>query len=140
VSTVLLPRAAAPVFGEGPFYAAHLAAQDAPDETNIVWLAKPVLPDGSPLHWAVTVPSAHVDLDEVTVAELLFCSPLDPGGVPTVADILGAIDRQLARCRCDIGMCEARVAQEAGDHRDMAADRMTWCRARAAQIRGEVAA
>jgi hypothetical protein len=138
MSTLTLPHVAALVHDEGPFYAASWTTQPAPDETNVIWLVKPILPDGEQLRWATDadVPSPHLVLDAVAVAELLFCSVLDAAGPLLPADILRAMDVQLARCRCDLGPCAARLAGEYGDHPAAARDRMVWCLALAAQVLG----
>jgi len=58
--------------------------------------------------------------------EALFVSALQPSDAPTPADVRRAV-RQAVR---DLGSrgCAAQVAQEFGDHPEIAVDRMRWAR------------
>lgn len=56
-------------------------------------------------------------------AEALFVSGLDPAEHRSDADIRHAVGTELI-----VGGCPARMAQEFGDHPELAARRMCWCR------------
>ena len=117
-----LPLVAAPLYGEAPWYAAKSAAGD------VLWCSSPELPDAS-FSWALDadVTTAHATLDLTAVAELLWCSSLQPGTWPTPSEVQMALTAQLANCRCDLTPCLLRLATEAGDHPFETAARMRWC-------------
>jgi hypothetical protein len=56
----------------------------------------------------------------------LFASGLQPSDVPTAETVAQAIDRAIRRF--GVRGCAARMAQEFGDHPDIAATRMCWAR------------
>jgi hypothetical protein len=59
-------------------------------------------------------------------AEALFCSPLQPSDGGGALDVRVLVTAALARLG-EAG-CAAQVAQEFGDHPELAARRMGWCR------------
>jgi hypothetical protein len=56
----------------------------------------------------------------------LFASGLQPSDAPTGAAVAKAAQRTVRRF--GVGGCEARMAQEFGDHPEAAVDRMQWVR------------
>ena len=66
--------------------------------------------------------------------EALFASELQRSDAPTAEMVAEAIRRAMRQF--GIRGCVSRMAQEFGDHPDMAADRMRWVR----QLVGEVSA
>ena len=58
--------------------------------------------------------------------QALFCSALQPSDTPTSGMVATAISRAVAQF--GIGGCADRMAQEFGDHPDVAAARMRWVR------------
>ena len=77
---------------------------------------------------------------QITVTELdmngvrcqaLFCSGLQPSDAPTADMAATAISRAMQQF--GIRGCAGRMAQEFGDHPDMAAERMRWVRQLIAQ-------
>src|SRR5258706_16398539 len=71
------------------------------------------------------VPMSRLDVNAVR-CEALFASHLQRSDQPTPADVRLAIIRTVR----DLGNsgCAARVAQEFGDHPEVAAQRMQWAR------------
>ena len=59
---------------------------------------------------------------DIRRAEALFVSGLDPAEEPTGGEVRCAVGRELV-----VGDCAARMAQEFGDHPELAATRMRWC-------------
>jgi hypothetical protein len=131
VSTSTLPRIAADLDGNGmPFYAAAWDGS-ADDETNVIWLNKPVLIPGH--HWAVEaqVTSPHVTLDMAAIAKLLYAAEQLPVPVP-VASVCTSfapwvIDAVLTWCHCDLAGIVGDLAQEYGEHQELAQPRMARC-------------
>ena len=58
--------------------------------------------------------------------QALFSSALQPSDTPTADMVAAAISRAVAQF--GIGGCADRMAQEFGDHPDVAAARMRWVR------------
>lgn len=125
-----LPLIAADIEGTGlPFYA---AAWDsiADDETNVIWLAQPVLIEGH--HWATEkqISRPHITLDTAAVAELLYAAEFLPVPIWTPVDDLdtaetaAVITAVLTWCRCDMAGIIDHLGQEFGDHPDVVATRM----------------
>lgn len=64
--------------------------------------------------------------------EALFASDLQPSDAPTADMVASAVNRTVRRY--SIAGCVGRMAQEFGDHPDVAAERMRWaCRLAALQ-------
>jgi hypothetical protein len=61
----------------------------------------------------------------------LFCSTLQPSDAPTGGMVAAAISRAVQRF--GIGGCADRMAQEFGDHPEVAVTRMRWVRQLIAQ-------
>ncbi len=59
-------------------------------------------------------------------AEALFCSPLQPSSGPVAVEVEAAVVATIAR----LGVADlaGAMAQEFGDHPEMACRRMRWCR------------
>ncbi len=68
----------------------------------------------------------YVSADEVTQAEALFVSPLQPSDT-TSAEAVGRTVDALLR-QDGPAVCAARMAYEFGEHPDLAAQRMRWAR------------
>ena len=66
-------------------------------------------------------------------AEALFVSLLQPSDVPTAAQIVEAIAASL-RSHGGVAGCAAAVAEEYGEHPDVAVARMRWALALSALI------
>lgn len=77
---------------------------------------------------------SRLDINTVR-CEALFASPLQRSEQPTPADVRLAIMRTVR----DLGTrgCAARVAQEFGDHPDLAVLRMRWARRLVADTVGQ---
>lgn len=137
MSISTLPQVAGLVHDEGPFYAAHsLISELLGDETNVVWLSRPVLTDPA-MRWAThaEVPSAHITLDVANLAELLAHDlTLDPDTI-TVELALAVIDRELARVHCDMIRCCLEIAADQDDHYD-GGRRFTRCVLAAGRLLG----
>ena len=58
-------------------------------------------------------------------AEALFCSPLQPSERPTSEAVRAAVEEAVHGWR--LAMHTPCVAQEFGDHPELAAERMQWC-------------
>jgi hypothetical protein len=58
--------------------------------------------------------------------EAVFCSGLQPSDAPTADMVAEAITCTVQRL--GIGGCVGRMAQEFGDHPDVAVERMRWAR------------
>jgi hypothetical protein len=128
MTTSTLPRVAATLDGSGPFYAGRSV------DGGIFWVSQPELPPT--WTWAEDgeVETAHVLLDMVAVAQLLFASPLGPDDGPTDELLCATVAGQLAACRCVLGRCAALLVDEYDNHPVQAAPRMTVCLQWAAQI------
>lgn len=128
MSTLTLPLVAGAPFDGRAWFAARTIADVDPAEAVVLWHDMPVLTDLT-LRWATDaeVRSPHVTLDLTSVAEVLFCSSVDRADHLSPPEIWTALERQLAACHCELALCEARLAQEAGDHPDESAARMLWC-------------
>ena len=61
-----------------------------------------------------------------TRCQALFSSALQPSDTPTADMVATAISRAMAQF--GIGGCAARMAQEFGDHPEVAVTRMRWVR------------
>ncbi len=66
-----------------------------------------------------------MDAQEVLRAEALFCSHLQPSDTTTSAQVRDIVHEVVFR----LGQAgvEELVAQECGDHPELAAERMRWC-------------
>lgn len=67
----------------------------------------------------------RLNLNE-TVCEALFASSLQPSDAPTAEAVAAAIGRTVRQLG-SLG-CASHVAQEFGDHPEMACERMRWVR------------
>jgi len=117
MTTSTLPRVAALVWDAGPYYAAR-SILHAPDESNIVWLARPVLPHES-FRWAedAEVRREHVTLDAGAFAELVFISGADPDALDDDG-VMAVADAMLRRLRCNMRECAAEVGEAMGEGRE----------------------
>jgi hypothetical protein len=68
---------------------------------------------------------ATTTLNMSDMARALFVSPLQASGHPGAAQVHAAIDESM-RHHGGWVQCAALVAQEAGDHPDLYAERMRW--------------
>lgn len=134
MSTLSMPKVAAEL-NNRPFFAVRSLV-----DGGTSWWHRPALPDRT-WTWAddSDVRADHITLDTATLAELLFCTALQPADQPTPRDIRSAVTIQLGRCHCDVSTCVAALAQEAGDHPDAYVARIAWCRALAEQLLGGAA-
>jgi hypothetical protein len=75
-----------------------------------------------------TMPQLAVTPLDVTGAlcQALFASALQPSDAPTVEVVVEAVNRTVGQF--GIGGCIGQMAQEFGDHPDVAAQRMRWAR------------
>lgn len=62
------------------------------------------------------------------LAEVLFCSNLQPSQSPTVAEVLRALIRGLSRDGDPVRDCVAQLASAYGKNPDSACERMRWAR------------
>lgn len=137
MSTLTLPHVAALYCGDGhAWYPARPAIPTKPDESDVLWFAEPVIPAGCPMRWADDheVLTPHLVLDRTTIAELLYASALDPVWPISDAQLAAIVLYEVERCHCDLTAAVARLAQDAGDHPEACADRMTACLALAARL------
>lgn len=67
-----------------------------------------------------------------TWCEALFASGLQPSDAPTAGMVVIAITR--ATHQFGVGGCAGRMAQEFGDHPDVAVKRMRWARQLVAEL------
>lgn len=74
------------------------------------------------------------------LAEVLFSSTLQESECPTAEQVRTAIEQRLRDCGGDCTVCAACVAQEAGDHPDEFARRMSWALEMVENVYGVVAA
>jgi hypothetical protein len=137
VNAITMPHVAATLFGEGPWYAAHSTLVAEPDARNVIWLAAPELPDEG-FRWAedFEVASQHITLTDAALAELLFCSVIDPANTDMVIRARELVFTQLAVCRCNLSACAEQIGQEYGEHPEATARRMNWCLTIAEQLVG----
>lgn len=117
MSIATLPRVATVLDASGhPWFGATWDGALG-DETNVIWLAEPVLIPGH--HWAD--PAAVVGgltLDVATVAELLYHAlGIDPDALDDdqAAQVIAA---ELDAVGCDMNRCCADVAADVADHYD----------------------
>lgn len=110
MTTSILPRVAALVWDSGPYYAARSTVH-APDESNVVWLPAPVLPD-STFRWATDdeIRREHVTLDVGAISELLFASGADPDALDDDG-VMAAVDAMLRRVHCNMLACSGVVGE-----------------------------
>ena len=104
----------------------------AADETNVIWLAEPVLIPGH--HWAE--PSqvrGGTTLDVAAVAELLaHAIDIDPDGLDDDA-VVAIVARELDRTCCDMQRVCLEVQADSDDHYD-GGRRLARCTVRAARL------
>lgn len=135
MSTLTLPHVAGLFMGDPqPWYAARSTLDGA-----IAWQHRPELPPTG-WEWAEDGPDiygTHIVLDEVAVAELLFCSPIDPANTASQIAARELVLAQLDAVHCDLGACVAKLSQAYGDHPEATARRMGWCRTLAEQLLAE---
>jgi hypothetical protein len=74
---------------------------------------------------ATQITVTQLDKDGVR-CQALFCSTLQPSDAPTADMAAAAISRAIRQF--GTGGCAGRMAQEFGDHPDVAATRMRWVR------------
>src|SRR5690349_14400457 len=75
----------------------------------------------------------HVNLNTVR-SNALFTSTLQPSNDPGTEQVRQAIAQTVRQLRS--GGCAARVAQEFGDHPELAVARMRWSRQKVAEVFG----
>lgn len=135
MSAATLPLVAADIEGTGlPFYAAAWDSS-ADDETNVIWLGRPVLIEGH--HWATEeqVRSPHITLDMTTVAELIAHDLTADPDTLSDDEIVAMVDAQLIAVHCDMGRCCIEVFADQADHYD-GGNRVARCLLRAGQACG----
>ncbi|MFB9881935.1 hypothetical protein ACFFMN_28760 [Planobispora siamensis] len=62
------------------------------------------------------------------LAEVLFCSPLQPSDRPTVHEVRQAVEAVWDAYDAPEQMCVAQLAADYGRHPELACARMRWCR------------
>ena len=133
-----LPKVAADLDHNGrAWFAARFTVSTDPDVSNVVWRSVPSLLDAT-MRWAEPgeVDTEHVTLDMTAVAELLYASQLDPGDDIDTDALAGLVLAQVNRWHCDLSGPIAVLAQDAGDHPEACARRMSWCVTCAARLLG----
>ncbi len=135
----ILPRVAAELgLCHGVWFAARYATDPdraVGDETNIVWCGSPTLPSAS-FVWATDADTPHLTLDLTTVAELLYAAPIDVIDDTDLDALARLVLHEADRWHCDLTGPIALLAQEAGDHPEDCARRMTRCILCAARLLG----
>lgn len=128
-----LPRVAALVWDSGPYYAARSIVH-GPDESNVVWVPSPALPDAT-FRWAedAEVRSEHVTLDVRVLSELLFASGADPAALDN-DEAMAAVDGVLRRVHCDMTRCSAEVCAAMAERWECAGAWFDGCVIRAARM------
>ncbi len=129
-----LPRVAALVWDSGPYYAARSIVH-GPDESNVVWVPSPALPDAT-FRWAedAEVRSEHVTLDVGVLAELVFLSGTDPDALDDDG-VMAVADAMLRRLHCNMRECAAEVGELMGAGRETTGPLFNRCVIRAARMR-----
>ena len=111
-------RASLGSHGPGP---AHFGLEPTLDTRGTGWCEMPT---------TTQVTASQLDMNGAR-CEALFSSKLEPTDVPTAEMVTTAISRTVQQF--GIRDCAGRMAQEFGDHPDMAARRMGWVRQLIAQ-------
>jgi hypothetical protein len=75
---------------------------------------------------AIMTAASLADLDTPALAQLLFACPVQPSDHPTSTEIRTALAAQFRHCQGDLARAQGTVAQEAGDHPESYAARMSW--------------
>ena len=129
MSVTMLPLVARAVFGGPPWFAMRSATG------GIAWSSTVELLDPT-FTWAHDVDDAtdHVTLTLPAVAELIWCSSLQPHDEPTRDQLVAALVHQLDVCHCELGACYERVGAAAAEHPAEYLTRMTWARDMAANM------
>ena len=117
MSISILPRVVTVLDASGhPWFGATWNGTNG-DETNVIWLAEPVLIPGH--HWAdPAAVTGGLALDVATVAELLYHRlDVDPDALDD-AQAAQVIAAELDAVNCDMDRCCADVAADLADHYD----------------------
>lgn len=81
-----------------------------------------------------TVSATDPGLTVEVLAEVLFCSNLQPSQRPTAADVLRTLARGLHREGDPVRDCVAELATAYGDDPERACERMRWARSLVAKF------
>ncbi|MFB9894714.1 hypothetical protein [Planobispora takensis] len=66
-------------------------------------------------------------VNATVLAEVLFCSPLQPSNRPTVHEVRQAVEAVWDACEAPEQTCVAQLAADYGRHPELACARMRWC-------------